>query len=68
MVSFDVNKIKKNNITLTEYSNPENSQVEKVYLQSGVVGFFANRSELADLMHILYYYLNIEDIFEIEGE
>ena len=68
MISFDINKIKKNNITLTEYSNPENGKVEKIYLQNGVVGFFASELELSDLMQILYYYLNIEDIVQIEGE
>lgn len=66
MKNYEVNKIAKNNITLTEFSNPNDGEVEKIYIQNGIVGFFVSSSEVSDLMHILYYYLNIEDISNIE--
>lgn len=67
MKDYEINKIAKNNITLTEFSDIENGEVEKIYIQNGIVGFFVSYSEVSDLMQILYYYLNIEGMSQIEN-
>lgn len=62
---YDINKITKGNISIIEYCNPDSEKIEKVFIQNGILGFFATREEMIDLNLILNYYLNIEEIHSI---
>lgn len=62
----DINSISKNNIKIIEYYNSEIDEVEKVFVQNGILGFFATEQEMRDLSCLLNYYLNIEEISQIK--
>jgi hypothetical protein len=65
-------KLVKNKVALTEYSEGTYSSGDKLFLQSGIAGFFLTREELKDVFDILNYYLNIESFqscaIEIDNE
>jgi len=63
---FNINTLSKKNIRITEYSDPDTDEVMRTYVQNGLMGFWASREEMNDLVILLSYYLNIEEISEIE--
>lgn len=63
---FNINTLSKGNIKITEYSSEETQEVLRVYVQNGMLGFWATAEEMHDLLLVLNYYLNIEAISEIE--
>ena len=64
--SFELQTISKGHVKITEYANPNTDEVEKVFLQNGILGFFATPQEMKDLFLLLNYYINIEDLHSIE--
>lgn len=63
---FDIQTISKGQAKITEYSDPETGDVQKVYVQNGIMGFWVNDQEIKDLYLLLSYYINIEDISNIK--
>lgn len=63
---FDIQTISKGQVKITEYSDPETGDVQKVYVQNGIMGFWVNDQEIKDLYLLLSYYINIEDISNIK--
>lgn len=66
MSSIETGRIKKNNVTLIEYSNGFHADEDRFFIQSGIAGIFASKEELNDLYLILNYYLNINAFSECE--
>jgi len=64
--NYDIESISKGNIKLTEYSNPDTGEVEKTYIQNGILGFWISDQEIKDLYLLLSYYINIEEISNIK--
>lgn len=58
--------ISKGNIKITEYAHSDTLDVEKVYVQNGILGFFVTPKEMKDLFLLLNYYINIEDLHSID--
>jgi len=54
-------RLVKNDISLVEYGDALKAIDDRYFIQSGIVGFFANKKQLQDLYDILNYYLNIEN-------
>jgi hypothetical protein len=54
-------RLVKNDISLVEYGDALQAIDDRYFIQSGIVGFFANKKQLQDLYDILNYYLNIEN-------
>lgn len=52
-------------IRLSEYINKNTQEVDKIYIQNGILGFFLSEQEMKDLSTILNYYINIERIHAI---
>lgn len=52
-------------IKITEYINIDTQDVEKIYIQNGILGFFVSDQEMKDLLILLNYYINIERIHDI---
>jgi len=63
---FSINTISKGNIKITEYSSDNTGEVLRVYIQNGMLGFWASDQEMRDLLLLLNYYINIEEINNIE--
>ena len=63
---FSMNTISKGDIKITEYSSDETGEVLRVYIQNGMLGFWASHQEMRDLLVLLNYYVNIEEIHSIE--
>jgi hypothetical protein len=65
-------RLRKNKASLTEYSDGTLASDNKLFLQSGIAGFFLSRKELEDINTIVNYYLNIDQFsdcyVEIENE
>jgi hypothetical protein len=55
----EVGRMVLNSIILIEYKVGDNLSY---FVQSGIAGFYASQSELADLYAILSYYYNIDGI------
>jgi len=62
---YDLIDVSLGNIKIIEYVNKSNDDVEKVYLQNGMLGFFMSKQEMHDLSVLLNYYINIEKIHDI---
>jgi hypothetical protein len=58
--------LEKNNIKLTEFNEPTFTHFDKVFIQIGCCGLYANTKELKDLLTVINYYLNVDDITEIK--
>jgi hypothetical protein len=58
MSKSEIGRMLVNNITLIEYENAD--KTSSFFIQSGVAGFYATKSELRDLYGILSYYYNID--------
>jgi len=58
MSKSEIGRMLVNNITLIEYENAD--KTSSFFIQSGVAGFYATKSELRDLHGILSYYYNID--------
>lgn len=59
MSTHEVGRMILNSTSLIEY---ESNNVLSYFIQSGVVGFYATSSELADLYSVINYYYNIDNI------
>lgn len=57
--------LEKGNIKLTEYIDPTFNYEDKIFIQSGCVGFYVTPTELKDLRAVIEYYLNAEDYTDI---
>lgn len=54
-------KLRRNRVSLTEYQDGGSSlDNNKLFLQSGIAGFFLSRKELEDIYTVVNYYLNID--------
>lgn len=58
--------LEKGNIKLTEFSEPTFTHFDKLFVQIGCCGLYANRQELKDLLTVINYYLNADDITDIK--
>jgi hypothetical protein len=63
---FEIQTISKGNVKITEYAKAETDEVEKIFVQNGILGFFVTPQEMKDLFLLLNYYINIEDLHSIE--
>jgi hypothetical protein len=48
------------NVKLIEYSDPAFTYDDKLFLQSGIAGFYVNKKELEQIAAVINYYLNID--------
>jgi hypothetical protein len=44
----------------------DTGEVEKTYIQNGILGFWISDQEIKDLYLLLSYYINIEEISNIK--
>jgi hypothetical protein len=56
----------KGNIKLTEYDESTFTHHDKIFIQSGCVGFFLTQKELKDLYVVINYYLNTDELEDIK--
>lgn len=57
--------VQKNNIKLTEFNEPTFTHFDKVFIQIGCCGLYANHNELRDLFTVINYYLNADELTEV---
>jgi hypothetical protein len=62
---YELLDISLGNFKITEYINKSTQEVEKIYIQNGIVGFYASEEEIKDLCTLLNYYIDIEKINDI---
>lgn len=62
---YELLDISLGDIKIVEYINKSTQEVEKVYVQNGILGFFVSEDEMKDLFTLLNYYMNIERINDI---
>jgi hypothetical protein len=65
MNNFIINKMKKGNVTIAEYADPNTNEPIKTFVSCGIMGFYADEQEMHDLRLLLDYYMNIESISDI---
>lgn len=58
--------LEKGNVKLTEYDESTFQNDDKIFIQSGCVGFFLTQNELRDLHSVINYYLNVDDFENIK--
>jgi hypothetical protein len=66
MYNYINGTVEKNNIKLTEYSDGTFTYNDKIFIQSGCVGFYATKEELEDIKTVIDFYLNIEKYDEVK--
>lgn len=59
MTTQEIGRMVLNSTSLIEYGTQDNLSY---FVQSGIAGFYASPSELADLYALLSYYYNIDSI------
>lgn len=64
---YENSKISKGKISLLEYYLPQNGEVEKIFLQSGILGFYVTEEDMKDIILLCNYYLNLEEFEKIES-
>jgi len=57
--------VKKGNIKLTEYVDSVYGYDDKFFIQCSCVGFYLTKKDLKDLLTVVHYYLNVDEISEI---
>lgn len=62
---YELIDISLGDLKIVEYVNKNTEEVEKVYIQNGILGFFVSEQEIKDLSTLLNYYNNIERIHDI---
>jgi len=62
---YELLDISLGNLKIVEYVNRATEEVEKVYIQNGILGFFVSEDEMQDLLTLLNYYTNIERMHSI---
>ena len=65
MKPYELLDISLGNIKIIEHVNSTTQEVDKVYIQNGLLGFYVSEDEMKDLLTILNYYINIEAINKI---
>ena len=60
-----VASLQKGSIKLIEYSEGTIEYSDKLFIQSGCVGFYMTLEELKNLKSIIDYYLNIDEFMDI---
>lgn len=61
-----VASVQKGNVKLTEYVDPTYGYEDRIFLQNGCCGFYMTQSELRDLLTVVNYYINADDITEVQ--
>lgn len=59
-------RLEKGDIKLVEYSDGNFVYDDKIFIQSGCVGFYASKDELEDIRTVIDYYLNLDKYDEIK--
>ena len=57
--------VQKGNIKLTEYSYSTYGYDDKFFIQCTCVGFYLTKDDLKDLLTVVHYYLNADEITEV---
>ncbi len=58
--------VQKGNIKLTEYTDSTYNYEDKLFLQCTCVGFYLTQKDLKDLYTVIHYYMNADDITDVE--
>jgi hypothetical protein len=58
--------VQKGNIKLTEYTDSTYNYEDKLFLQCTCVGFYLTPKDLKDLYTVIHYYLNADEITDVE--
>jgi hypothetical protein len=57
--------VQKGNIKLTEYSDSTYGYDDRLFIQCTCVGFYLTKNDLKDLLTVVHYYLNADDITDV---